>query len=78
MKARLKGNFLNFQYENYLTSVADTCDPHLRTGGEFEYLEEGYGITGASFTGGVRGARRSILSDRSVEARQSDCFCVRR
>jgi hypothetical protein len=28
---RLTGNFLNFQYENYITSGADTSDPHLRT-----------------------------------------------
>jgi hypothetical protein len=27
---RLTGNFLNFQYENYITSGADTFDPHLR------------------------------------------------
>jgi len=28
---RLTGNFLNFQYENYTTSGADTFDPHLRS-----------------------------------------------
>jgi hypothetical protein len=28
---RLTGNFLNFQYENYITSGADTSDPHLRS-----------------------------------------------
>ena len=28
---RLTGNFLNFQYENYITGGADTSDPHLRT-----------------------------------------------
>jgi hypothetical protein len=27
---RLTGNFLNLQYENYITSGADTFDPHLR------------------------------------------------